>query len=327
MEKQRDFAVDIIKFIAVFLIINSHADMMYPRMSILATGGAIGDCLFLFVSGYTIFLGKMQTFGNYYKRRINRIMPSVFAALAFIHIINYNPFINVCDFLGGEFIEAIMVYYVLLYIIRKYVVNHIKVVIVFVAVVTLVLYVFWFPYKYETSSMGLYGISTLFRWVPYFAFMLMGAYMGLKNEVTIKYSCKPWVNFVKMVGCLILFYCIQLIARMYPFVAPLQILTLIPLMGIVLYMYHWCKADFFKRVYMSSKGNKIILFVSGLCLESYLIQYNLFTDAMNSIWPINILIVSILILACSYLVRCLARIFSQTFKTEDYDWRKVFSIV
>lgn len=41
MEKQRDFAVDIIKFMAVFLIINSHADMMYPHMSILATGGLL----------------------------------------------------------------------------------------------------------------------------------------------------------------------------------------------------------------------------------------------------------------------------------------------
>ena len=57
MKKERDFAIDIVKFIAVLLIIYSHADIMYPRMQILATGGAIGDCLFLFCSGFTLFLG------------------------------------------------------------------------------------------------------------------------------------------------------------------------------------------------------------------------------------------------------------------------------
>ena len=55
--RDRDFAIDIVKFLAVLLIINSHADMMYPHLKILATGGAIGDCLFLFCSGFTLFWG------------------------------------------------------------------------------------------------------------------------------------------------------------------------------------------------------------------------------------------------------------------------------
>ena len=55
--KERDIAIDIVKFLAVLLIINSHADIMYPHLKILATGGAIGDCLFLFCSGFTLFWG------------------------------------------------------------------------------------------------------------------------------------------------------------------------------------------------------------------------------------------------------------------------------
>ena len=58
--KERDLAIDVVKFIAVLLIINSHADMMYPKLSILATGGAIGDCLFLFCSGFTLFWGGAE---------------------------------------------------------------------------------------------------------------------------------------------------------------------------------------------------------------------------------------------------------------------------
>ena len=76
--KERDIAVDIVKFFAVFLIINSHADACYPKFGILATGGAIGDSLFMFVSGFTLYLGKQIRFDNYYKRRINRIYRSGF---------------------------------------------------------------------------------------------------------------------------------------------------------------------------------------------------------------------------------------------------------
>lgn len=99
--KTRDIAVDILKFLAVLLIINSHADIMYPQMKILATGGAIGDCLFLFVSGFTLFLGSMKNFTAYYKRRITRIYPSVFAAVAFIHIIKTTPNVNIHEIWGG----------------------------------------------------------------------------------------------------------------------------------------------------------------------------------------------------------------------------------
>lgn len=63
--KDRDSAIDIVKFLAVLLIINSHADMMYPHMKMLATGGAIGDCLFLFCSGFTLFWGGAEIFWKF----------------------------------------------------------------------------------------------------------------------------------------------------------------------------------------------------------------------------------------------------------------------
>lgn len=324
--KQRDFAVDIVKFFAVFLIINSHADIMYPQMSILATGGAIGDCLFLFVSGYTLFLGRSQNFGNYYKRRIKRIYPSVFAAIAFTHLIRLNQTVNISEFGGGEFIIAIMIYYVLLFFVRKYAINHIPEILGGVALVTLIVYVWWFPYKYEVSERGIYGITTLFRWIPYFALMLMGAYMGRKFNLVVPKKEKSWLNFSIMILCLFLFYGIQYLAKKYVPIAPMQIVTLIPLLGIVVFFYKWCKSDFFLKIYQRSWSNKLIMLVSGICLESYLIQSVLFTDKMNGIWPLNILLIFVVVIGCSYIVRCVARLFSQTFEDGDYKWNKVFTI-
>lgn len=72
--KDRDYSIDILKFLAVFLIINSHRDALYVKYSMLETGGAIGDALFLFASGYTLLLSKRKlSFDNWYKRRISRI--------------------------------------------------------------------------------------------------------------------------------------------------------------------------------------------------------------------------------------------------------------
>ena len=321
--KDRDVAIDIVKFLAVLLIINSHADMMYPHMKMLATGGAIGDCLFLFCSGFTLFWGGQKSFGSFYKRRIRRIYPSVIISVLFVHMICMNPTFGIKELAGGNFIKAIMVYYVLLYFVRKYALDKIGLVLAGVAAVSLAVYILWFPYKYEVSSKGLYGITTQYRWIPYFAAMLIGAVVGMKRK-ELRYHA--WWDFGKLMLCIVLFYSIQFTAKIYRPIAPWQVVTLLPLMGITVYFYKWCNCDWMKRIYQSKWGNALIMIVGGLCLESYLIQHSLFTVKMNSIWPLNLLIIVVVILLCSYIVRCMARWFAQTFRTEDYEWKKIFSL-
>ena len=48
---------------------------------------------------------------------------------------------------------------------------------------------------------------------------------------------------------------------------------------------------------------------------------------MNFLFPLNIPLMMLIILVVSYMCRCLARIISQTFRTEDYEWGKVFDKV
>lgn len=71
----------------------------------------------------------------------------------------------------------------------------------------------------------------------------------------------------------------------------------------------------------------MVLAVSGLCLESYLIQNSFLTNKLNWMFPLNLPIIYIGILVVSYVVRCAARIFAQTFRTEDYEWKKVFAVI
>ena len=47
--QERDYSIDILKFLAVFLIINSHMDALYVKYSMLATGGGqlVTSCSYL----------------------------------------------------------------------------------------------------------------------------------------------------------------------------------------------------------------------------------------------------------------------------------------
>ncbi|WFE83107.1 acyltransferase family protein [Parabacteroides chongii] len=322
--KQRDVSVDLLKFFAVFLIINSHMDALYPKFKMLATGGAIGDALFLFCSGYTLLLSSRQLrFDNWYKRRINRIYPSVFVCALVGCLFQMNGTLSVLTLGGGEFILAIMVYYMLIYGINKYLKNCVLVILVLIFMVSWLVYMLWYPYKYELGEQGIYGITTLFRWIPYFGYMMLGAYVGLKRPFL---HFRPVVDFLLLMTCLILFYGIQLGGKIYPVVAPFQILTILPLLGIVFYFYKWCNAGFWKKIYDNNKGYAVIMTVSGLCLESYLIQYSVFTTKMNCIFPLNLPVMVIIVLLASYLCKCLSRVFLQTFGEGDYNWRAVLKL-
>lgn len=321
---ERDYSIDILKFLAVFLIINSHMDALYVKYDMLATGGAIGDVLFLFASGYTLLLSKRNlSFGNWYKRRINRIYPSVFVCTVMGTLFSLRCSLNLSKFGGGEFIIAIMIYYMLIYAIKRYAVKYIPHIIALTGIVSLVVYVEWFPYKYLTGEKGIYGITTLFRWIPYFAFMLFGSWMGLKRK-DLKFHAV--FDFLKMIASLLFFYGIQFAAMKYAVVAPYQIITLLFLMGIVYYFYKWCHAKFWEKLYSKKIGYTIIMTISGLCLESYLIQYSVFTTKMNVIFPLNLPIMVIIVLLASFLCKCLSRLFSQTFGEGDYNWKEVVKL-
>ncbi len=318
---KRDYSIDILKFLAVFLIINSHMDALYTDYKILATGGTLGDTLFLFCSGYTLLLSKQNIrFDNWYKRRINRIYPSVLVCALMGALFKWQSDINILKLGGGEFVIAIMIYYILIYFIKVYAVNKIPLVLLGVLLVSLIIYILFFPYKNETGEKGLYGITTLYRWIPYFAFMLMGAYIGIKRKNLV---FKPIIDFIKLFICLILFYGIQYAAKKDVSVAPYQIVTLLPLMGFVFYFYKWCNADFWSKIYQNSRCHDIIMTISGLCLESYLIQYSVFTTSMNNIFPLNLPIMILIVLLAAYICKCLSRLFIQTFKDMDYNWKDI----
>lgn len=301
----RDISADIIRFLAVFIIINSHCDVLYPpRLQALATGGAIGDCLFLFVSGLTLSYSAAKAsargFAAWYRRRVLRIYPAVLVCVAASCLINLSVRVSPLQLLGGEFIIAIMVYYALLYPLLTRHSRAIVAVAAVIAAATVAVYLLWFPGKQCTGESGIYGYTTLFRWLPYSLFMLMGLAMGLRRDRLPR--CGAWASCGGLAVCVLLFYGIQLAGKVNVALAPWQILSLLPLVGVIYFTYRFCGLPIWQRLYGSRAGRAVILTVGGVCLESYLIQLHLISDGMNVIpFPANLLLTTLLILAAAWL--------------------------
>ncbi len=323
MTKDRNISIDILKFIAALLITNSHMELLYGKYSYLATGGAIGDVLFFFCSGFTLFLGRLGRFDNWYKRRINRIYPTVFAwAILGCWVFNHNnDIIHTLLHGGGWFVSCIMIYYAILYFIRKYVINHLGIVMILTAFLCLI----WYLLMDRPKDYNMYG-KTYFKWGFYFLFMLFGSIIGLRHKM-ISRDEKGLRSLVYLIIAVIIYYVIIILRSKFEIVQEVQIISLLPLFVIVFYFFKVCNCDFVHKCFYSKITGWVIKLIGGLCLEIYLVQYSLFTDKMNSIFPFNLLIIFIVIVFVAYILRCLSRVFSQTFNNNEYNWNEVFKIL
>lgn len=339
MARERNVSIDILKFMAVLFITNSHMNYVYGDYSALATGGAIGDVLFFFVSGFTLFMGRAGSFDAWYKRRIRRIYPSVFG-WAIVALLFGLSCISIADILkgGGEFISAIMIYYVLLYFIRKYAMDRLPQVFAMSSAIVLLWYIFLFP---EKSDVLMY--KRLMRWPCFFLFMLMGAMTGRNsiNEKTGSHAFRGGNNVISLfmlLICVLLFYGIQIVGKKNVYVSYLQITTLIPLFGIIYYLYQLANSKILMRLYANRIIQVLVLSVGGLCLEIYLVQmpmliggvlpFGFTRDALQPLFPLNVVILTAMIVPLAYITRATGRFFAQTFDSADgYDWKKVFRLM
>lgn len=312
MAQNRVPAIDILKFIAVFCVMNSHMEICYPRYQFLATGGAIGDALFFFASGFTLFLGRDMRFDQWYKRRINRIYPSIFAAAIFAYVV-WRFEENFGDILIGKrywFIGCIMVYYVFLYPIKK--IKDEKIVnglfLGWLALMVAAFFVIW-------EGEALLYSKGFYRCLIFFSFMLQGAIMGKHADC---FTCKWWHLPLLLVSAIIWFALVH-----YDNGNSLIIISIIPLLSLTYSMYCLCNANVLIKAYNTRVWGCIFYVVSQLCLEVYLIQKFIFTNAFNHIFPLNVPVVMLIVIMSAYVVKMLAELISQTFRTEPYEWNKM----
>ena len=327
--KERNVSIDLLKCLAALLITNSHMDLLYGKYSFLGTGGAIGDVLFFFCSGFTLFLkpmGGITYFPDWYKRRINRIYPTVLAVAILSCLLrdSHRDIIDIIIHGGGWFVSCIMLYYIAIFVIGAYMKNKIFIISLLVVIGSGIWFysIYQMP-DYQTPDFNMYGTAHYLRWLLFFIFMLLGAKMG---TIVQNVKSNPTKDAILLMLNIIGFYAIYVLPRKFDSISALQFFSFLPLLGTVYYFYKVGASDWAKKLYQNKIGNFTIRFIGGLCLEIYLIQGFLFTDRMNNIFPLNIVIMFIMIFIAAYFTRCLSRFISQTFKDTPYDWGKIIEL-
>lgn len=321
--KERNVSIDFLKCFAALLITNSHMGLLYGDYSFLATGGCIGDVLFFFCSGFTLFLkpmGGVRQFPDWYKRRINRIYPTLIA-VAILGCLFFSTHWDMVDIILARrywFVSCIMLYYVAIFFVGSYLKDKMLYIAILVALGTAI----WFYFVYQTPGFTMYG-GHYIRWLLFFIFMLFGAKMGtLAKDV----KSKPAADACLLLLSIVCFYALFIGGMRVKCLAVLQYFSFVPLLCTMYYFYKVGAGPLVARLYNSKVGNFFIRFVGGLCLEIYMVQHFLFTDKMNGIFPLNIVIMFLVIFVVAYLTRCLARFISQTFKDTPYDWKSMVSL-
>ncbi|UKK50375.1 hypothetical protein L6472_10120 [Prevotella sp. E13-17] len=60
MVKERNLSIELLKFIAVIIVANSHMELLYGDYSFLVSGGAIGDSLFFLLLALLCFWAEAE---------------------------------------------------------------------------------------------------------------------------------------------------------------------------------------------------------------------------------------------------------------------------
>lgn len=298
LERKRFYFIDYLKAFAAILVINSHFDSLYP-ISEFATGGAIGNALFFAVSGFCLLPIKKKFGGWYIEKVIKLYVPTVIMTIILIiqdpHSISLsNAFFTLIWPTRFWFIGAIILFYLLFYLMKKVTKNW------HFALVFLVLSASYFIYYFmllDTSewvieSGNIYTVGGFFRLIYYFAAMMIGKYFRLNVD-------KPRKHISIYVSCIIFggvsLYFVKFLMNKNNNLMHLQFLNqfsvLIFVIGIFL---------FGLSIETHIAGNNSIIYkvfkkIGALTLYLYIVQFPCIHFGERFGFPVNALIALVLI--------------------------------
>lgn len=286
--KQRENWVDLLKFLACFMITNSHCRTIYPY-SFLAIGGGFGNALFFAISGY-LLVNVRQPFMDWYARRCGRIIPITMFFVVINEILCGGTHLAVNE--GGNFLQfylneywfsyAIIVYYCIYYFIFH---SSSEKVVYYSFFAWLIGYVVLYATVLDLSkfSVELGGFS-LFKVYFYFGTMLVGGILRkTKGAIQKSLNKKPGIKGA-LAGAMLLsfagwsgeYMAITVFDTAYQLQFLIHFFVLTFTIAIV--MLAWC---------YEVKPRRIIANIANSTLEIYLVQITYFSLPVKGKFPYN----------------------------------------
>ena len=326
----RYYNLDFLKVLAAIFITNSHFIPLYKDISpSLATFGVHGNALFFFVSGFVLMMGfekKQDLFVNWYKKRIQRLWPSVFLWSIIAAIIWKDPITwkNLLIANNYWFLQCIAIYYILFYIFGNLNISIMgggkicvqKILFMF-SIAASLLYFYFMPKA--TGSI----FHTNLHFVCHFSIMIMGGMTYLyKDKIKSLWKDCLWAIF-----WFVLYFIILYIGKgKQDYKYYVQIVGLLPLHLFIFYAYktasyHWCTT-----LFQSSRWKRILTTIASLTLEIYIVQFHIITDKFNRLFPLNTVIVFIFICITAYCLRVMTSLFLQFLSSAPFEFKNAIKI-
>lgn len=284
------FYVNLLKFIGIVLIVNSHMDEIYP-ISGIATGGAIGNALFFLCSGYCLY-GTHESFFMWYKKRILRIYPITWIVTVMLLLIGYIKLDKVTDIFkyfvyptNYWFIGAIAIFYCLYYFLMS--ADYSAILMKAAGAISLILYVC--TYLLIDTSIWIVEENIVTRYLFYFWVMILGGWLRKNDMVNIK------IKLFHIIMILIVYFGLKIFMLNSVKFMHFQFITQVLTYPFILCIFFYFKnmESSFRRV-QSSAGKvfvKTVSYFAGLSLEIYVIHMPLIYYCKTLGFPFNLFLI------------------------------------
>lgn len=317
-------SIHLLRAFAALLIINSHSDKLFPSgFSGLATGGSIGNAIFLFTSGYTLSLGLRKNYSEYLpwlKKRIVRLYPS-FLIFTFLSCVIFDQSYQWFDWMffnGSWFLQAILLYYFIFFPIVKYCDNNLILLMLFTYTVFILL--FCLSFNRFNWIIDVMDNPTKIHWVYYFMIMIFGAVVAkYEKELGIVDEIKNGkINLTTILIFLLIttlfFYSPKLLFSKFKVTTYIQLVYPILLIAVTLAFYLTSiKVTSYLNKFERSRINKFIIFCANLTLDIYIVHFPIIHTIRDDkiLFPINYLLAVLLTIFFAFLLNKLSNWFIQ----------------
>lgn len=296
------FYITVLRAISAMIITNAHYVGVYPT-DMIANGGLLGDVIFFAVSGFCLCNVKDVPFTQWYSRRLFRIYPAVIVITAVYMLLGfYEEPKNFFDAINWfvyptyyHFIASIVVLYIPFYFVAKRTQTDRKFIPkVFWSVVAVWLLVYVFLYDKSYYHIDVVR-EPMIRFL-FFEAMLLGAWCRVYRE-----KCMD-NGFWKMDACgliilLPIYFASKIAFSKYEALRNFQILNQFVLILLLYFLMRFFGRIDKKLSLLPGIIKKVIVFISEITLEIYLVQYVIIPRfAERFVFPLNWIMITATIL-------------------------------
>lgn len=300
--------ITVMKAMATLFITWFHFKWTVPEcFANLFVGGAIGNSIFFYCSGYLLNFKEEKFAGEWILKKVVRLMPSVWVFMLFAVLCDFfrdNPnryvWYNWLYPTAYWFVNAILMFFVVVYVLRRFVIEKVNLIcksgggkwsFLYIGTTVAVLYLLGYILFVPKSSQVFMDDGSLKCWPYFFLFFLWGYCAKLYGK---GFSIQIWRVCCFPIS-VVLFFAYKKIAGNIEWMTQAQVVAVPMLLALVVFFAR----DFAAWIYAKKWSDlikRVCVSMSNLTLDIYIVQVYLIAWLMPQMsFPLNIFMLLFLI--------------------------------